>query len=490
MPPRLSPLDGSFLRAETRNAPMHVAWAGLFEPPAERGAIGLAELRAAIEARLPRVPRFRQRLAFPPPGFGEPFWVDDPDFDVRQHVTALTEPGEAVTLASFGTLTDALLSEPLDRSRPLWHIYLVPRMEDGRAGLVGKMHHAMVDGVSVVEIGLLLFDTAGDAGGAPAWSPPPAPGKAQLAVEAVASSASWSLRAARATASLGVRPRRGAAVAAESLTRALTAVREDLLRPAAPSSRLNSAIGPERTLVRHSQPLERLREVRRAAGVKLNDVCLAVVSGALRILAEQGGREPVPIKAMIPVNVRGDDEPASAGNRISFVFVELPLDAADPRERLDRVHRETMAFKRSGRPAGAETVMRALGWLPGPLKDRAARLAGSARVFNVTVSNIPGPGERVAMLGAPLVEAYPVVPLSEDHALSIGMFSYAGRLFYGLYADPGALPEVADLPAALDASLLSLRHAHGAAGRGPLPPRDRPPLVGRARAAPAGSRPF
>jgi diacylglycerol O-acyltransferase / wax synthase len=459
MPPRLSPLDGSFLRAETRNAHMHVAWAGLFKPPVERGQIGLAELRAAIEARLPRVPRFRQRLAFPPPGFGEPFWVDDPEFDVRQHVTALTEPGEAVTLASFGTLTDALLSEPLDRSRPLWHIYLVPRMEGGRAGLVGKLHHAMVDGVSVVELGLLLFDGAGPADGAPEWSAPAAPGPAQLAVDAVASSAGWSLRAAQAVAGLAARPRRGAARVAESLTRALTAVREDLLRPASPFSGLNPAIGPERTLVRHSQPLDRLIEVRRAAGVKLNDVCLAVVSGALRVLAEQRGRAPVPIKAMIPVSVRGADERESAGNRISFVFVELPLDAADPRECLERVRGETLAFKRSGRPAGAETVMTALGWLPGPLKDRAARLAGSARVFNVAVSNIPGPGERVTMLGAPMVEAYPVVPLSEDHALSVGMFSYAGRVFYGLYADPNALPEVADLPAALDSSLLSLGYA-------------------------------
>ena len=459
MPPRLSPLDGSFLRAETRNAHMHVAWVGLFDLPAERDAIGLAELRAAIGERLPRVPRFRQRLAFPPPGFGEPFWVDDPDFDVRQHVTALTEPGEAVTLASFGTLTDALLSEPLDRRRPLWHIYLVPLLEDGRAGLVGKLHHAMVDGVSVVELGLLLFDGAGPPGEEPGWSPQGAPGQAQLAVEAVAASAGWSLRAARAAAALAARPRRGAVRVAESLTRALTAVREDLLRPASPSSGLNPSIGPERTLVRHSQPLEPLQAVRRAAGVTLNDACLAVVCGALRAMAERDGREPLPLKAMIPVNLREEDELESAGNRISFVFVELPLEVADPRERLDRVHRETVAFKRAGRPAGAETVMRALGLLPGPLKDRAARLAGSARVFNVALSNIPGPSERVSMRGAPMVEAYPVVPLSEDHALSVGMFSYSGRLFYGLYADPKALPEVAELPGALDASLLSLGYA-------------------------------
>jgi diacylglycerol O-acyltransferase / wax synthase len=459
MRPRLTPLDGSFLRTETRNAHMHVAWAGLFSPAPDGRRPAMEDLRRNLEERLPRAPRFRQRLAFPPPGFGEPFWVDDPEFEVRHHVTALTETDEAVTLASFHRLKDALLSEPLDRRRPLWHVYLVPRLEDGRAGLVCKLHHAMVDGISTVELGLLLFDDAAEADSDPVLDglPPPAPGSAQLAVEAAAQSAGLAVRLARGAAGLALRPRRGAARVAEALGQAMTAVREDLLRPASTAPSLNSPIGPERTLVGHVQSLDELMEVKRAAGVTLNDVCLAVVTGALRALARERGDVPVPLKAMVPVSVRDDDERLGAGNRLSFVFVRLPLEVEDPQERLRRVHVETSTFKRSNRPAGGEAVMGALGLLPGPLKDRAARVAASARVFNVAVSNIPGPREPVSLQGAPLVEAYPVVPLSEDHALSIGMFTYTDRIFFGLYADPGALPEVAGLPDWLDRSLAELR---------------------------------
>jgi diacylglycerol O-acyltransferase len=471
MRPRLTPLDGSFLRAETRNAHMHVAWAGLFSPGPDGARPGVELLRRSLAARLPRAPRFRQRLAFPPPGFGEPFWVDDPEFDVRHHVTALTEPGEAVTLASFRRLQDAVLSEPLDRRRPLWHVYLVPRLEDGRSGLVCKLHHAMVDGVSTVELGLLLFD---DGGAATDPDPPPqpipqaAPGSTQLAVEAAAQSAGLAVRLARRAAGLAVRPRRAAARAAETVTHAMAAVREDLLRPASAGSAINSPIGPERTLVGHAQELDDLLVVKRSEGVTLNDVCLAVVTGALRDLARERGEVPVPLKAMVPVSVRDDAERLGAGNRLSFVFVRLPVESGDARERLLRIHDETSTFKRTGRPAGAEAVMSALGLLPGPLKDRAARAAGSARVFNVAVSNIPGPPEPVSLQGAPLTEAYPVVPLSEDHALSIGMFSYTSKVFFGLYADPAALPEVAGLPAWLDRSLAELL---GRTGAGPADPR-------------------
>jgi diacylglycerol O-acyltransferase / wax synthase len=459
--PRLTPLDSSFLRAETRNAHMHVAWAGLFRPPSKGRRPDLERLRASVATRLQYVPRFRQRLAFPPPGFGEPFWVDDPDFNVREHVTALTEPGEAVTLTSFGTLTDAVLSEPLDRRRPLWHVYLVPRLEDGSTGVIGKLHHAMVDGISAVELGLLLFDDAAesDPNAAPDWCPPPAPGSAQLAVEAVADGASFGLRMARRLAGLAARPRRGVARTAETLSRALVAVREDLLRPARPIAGLNSPIGPERTLVHHTIQLDDLLEVKRAAHMTLNDVCLTVVTGALRALALERGERPLPLKAMVPVSLREEGERLNGGNRLSFVFVELPLDLEDPAARLHRVHAATVGFKRAERPAGAESVMHALGLLPGPLKDMATRLAGSARVFNVAVSNIPGPRESVSLLGAPLVEAYPVVPLSEEHALSVGMFSYTDRIFFGLYADPAALPEVEGLPAWLDESLAELRMA-------------------------------
>ena len=162
---RLTSLDGSFLRVETANAHMHVAWSGLFEPPATGLPRPSVEaLRVKVAARLGRVPRFRQRLAYPPLRLAEPCWIDDPGFDIARHVTALGAPDVPMSLAGFGDFTDAVLSEPLDRARPLWHLHLVPLLEDGRAGLIFKMHHALVDGKSAVELALLLFDLEADAG--------------------------------------------------------------------------------------------------------------------------------------------------------------------------------------------------------------------------------------------------------------------------------------------------------------------------------------
>jgi diacylglycerol O-acyltransferase len=475
--PRLSPLDGSFLRVETRNAHMHVAWVGMFRPDPKRPRPTIEGLRESVACRLHQLPRFRQRVASPPPGFGEPFWVDDAEFDVAAHVTALTEPDEAVTCASFGTLCDALLSEPLDRRRPLWHLYLVPQLEDGNAGLIGKLHHAMVDGVSVVELGLLLFDESSEAPSperTDGWASRPEPGPVRLALEALADDARLSVRVARSAGELAVHPRRSAARVSRTIGRAAVAVRDDLLHPARLPSEVNPPIGPQRTLVRHREPLGPLLRIRQAAGVTLNDVCLAIVAGALRDYARRRGEAPRPLKVMVPVSVRADDELADLGNRISFAFIDLPLDVESPSLRLRRIHQETMDFKRAERPAGTEAVLRALGLLPGPLKQRAAQLAGSARVFNLVVSNIPGPGEPVYMQGAELVEAYPVVPLAEDHALSVGMFSYRDELFFGLYADPAALPDVGDLPEALHAAAAELAE-HGPRGRFP-------------RRAPAGVR--
>jgi WS/DGAT/MGAT family acyltransferase len=462
---RLTPLDGSFLRVETRAAHMHVAWCGTFQPPSERQRPTGAALQAYLLGRLDRVPRFRQRLAFPPPGLGEPFWIDDPDFDIEAHVTALTEPDEPVTRRSFHRLTDALLSEPLDRRRPLWHLYLVPRLEDGGTGVVCKLHHAMVDGVSVVELGLVLFDDGPRARPLPArWEPAPAPGRLRLALEAARANAAWAVRAARSSAALVLRPRRSAGEALATARRVSAALDQDLLRPAPPSP-LNAPIGPQRALIRHAEPLRPLLEARQRARVTLNDVCLAVVAGALGELLRGRGEACTPLKAMVPVSVRGEGELADAGNRISFAFVDLPLDERSSARRLARVHEQTEAFKRAGRPAGFGAVLQAAGFLPELARGAMARVVGSARVFNLAVSNIPGPREPVCMLGAELEEAYPVVPLADDHALSIGMFTYCDRIFFGIYADPGVLPEAGQLPYELRRAVDGLRQLRPARPR-------------------------
>jgi diacylglycerol O-acyltransferase / wax synthase len=457
MTERLTSLDGSFLRVETPNAHMHVAWSATFRVPPDRPRPSLRRLRASVASRLERTPRFRRRLAWPPPGLGEPFWVDDPSFDVARHVGLLGEPDEELDDRRFAELCDGFLSTPLDRRLPLWRIELAPRLSGGRCGMVAKMHHALVDGKSAVEVATLLFDVAPDA---PAqlprdWRPAAEPSSARLALEALAGGAGEPVRAARRVARLAGSPLHGGRRVAGTLRGAALAVGGDLLR-AAPPSRLNAAIGPGRTLVRHSTRIQEVLRVKRATGATLNDVCLAAVAGALRELALARGEHPRPLKTMVPVSLRGDAERAALGNRISLVFVDLPLHLSTPRARLEQVRRATAAFKASGRAEGAGLVFSALGLLPDPLRGAAARRVGRPRVYNLTVSNIPGPRFPLYMLGAELLEAHPVVPIAEGHALAIGIFTHRDHLFWGLYADPDAFPEVTDLPAALASSLVEL----------------------------------
>ena len=360
-----------------------------------------------------------------------------------------------MSLAGFGDFTDAVLSEPLDRARPLWHLHLVPLLEDGRAGLIFKMHHALVDGKSAVELALLLFDLEPEAGPEPheTWRPDRPPSSARLALDAVVNNAAEPLRAARDMARVAASRRDGGLTG--TLRRAALAFERDLLR-SAPPSYLNAPIGPRRALVRHRARMADLLEAKRKAGVTLNDVCLAALAGALRELARMRGEEAQPLRVMVPVSVRGETERQDLGNRISFAFIELPVGIRSRGERLREIHRATAAFKASGRPAGTGALLGAIGLLPDPLKDRAAQIASSARVFNLTISNIPGPRVPVYMLGAELSEAYPVVPLGGEHSLSVGMFSYRDHMFFGLYADPETLPEVGELPALIDAEVQAL----------------------------------
>jgi diacylglycerol O-acyltransferase / wax synthase len=460
---RLSSLDASFLRVETPAAHMHVAWKGFFRPLPGHAPVTLAALRAHVASRLRHAPRFRQRLAFPPGGLAEPVWVDDDRFNLGHHVSALAGDDEPLSRRRFDELADLALSEPLDRSRALWRILVAPRLEDGSLGLVMKAHHAMVDGKSAVALALLLLDVA--PGDAPAeiddaWRPRPAPGAARLAIDALAERGREPLRAATELVRLAANPARGGRIA-DTVRRAALSVGEDMLRPA-PSSYVNVPIGARRTLVTYAVPVQTALDVRASQGTTLNDVCLAVVAGALRQVALERRSVPGPLKVMVPVSRREDSEAGSLGNRISFVFIDLPVHRHRPLDRLAAINAATQAFKNGGRAAGGETVLGALGALPEPLKTPAAKIAASPRMYNLTISNVPGPRQPVYLLGAELIHAFPVIPISEGHALSVGIFSYHETLCFGGYADPTALPEASKLPAALNASMLELARAAGA----------------------------
>lgn len=448
---RLSALDGSFLRVETPTAHMHVAWKGIFEPR-DGPSVSVEELRRAIAGRLQHAPRFRQRLAFTPGGFAEPVWVDDERFDIAEHVVALAEPGQVMRRSRFDELCDAVLSLPLDRGRALWSLHVAPQLEDGSLGLVMKAHHAMVDGKSAVELALLLLDLSPDAPEATAddWVPQPAPSSARLALDAMVDAGGESLRTAAGLARAATSPR-----LAGTLRRAALAVGEDLLR-AAPASYVNAPLSAQRILLHHTHDIEPIIAAKTRLGVTLNDLALTAVSGALRELALRAGERPQALKAMVPVSTRAAEQAADLGNQISFVFVDLPVHMTSTADRLGAVRAATARFKEQDRAAGGAAILGSLGAFPAPVKEAAARMAASPRTYNLTVSNVPGPRIPVWLRGCALREAVPVIPLADGHALSIGIFSYADSITFGAYADPRALPQVADLPLALCASVLDV----------------------------------
>jgi len=450
---RLTPLDASFLRLETESAHMHVAWKGRFRPEPRRPSVTLARVRAQVAARLDHAPRFRQRLAFPPGGLAHPVWVDDEGFELERHVIPLA--GDDERLERFDARADAVLSRPLDRARPLWEIHLAPRLADETVGVVMKIHHAMVDGKSALALALLLLDLDPDAPEpaprADEWVATPSPGPARLAVDALADSGAEPLRAMGRAARAAGSPAR----LTSTLRRAALAVEEDVAR-SAPSSFLNARIGPRRTLVGRALEIEPLLAVKRDRGASLNDVALTVVAGALRQLALLRRVVPAPLKVMVPVSMRAVAEEASLGNRIAFVFISLPVHLRSPLARLEAIQAATGEFKASGRAGGGEALMNGIGLLPGPLQTPMARFAASPRMYNLVVSNVPGPRVPVYLLGAECVDVQPAVPLSEGHALSVGIFSLPDRLCFSAYADPAALPQAAQFPAALNAAGLEL----------------------------------
>lgn len=449
---RLSALDGSFLRVESPTAHMHVGWKGIFDPRAGGAVVSVEELRRSIAGRLRHAPRFRQRLAFTPGGFAEPVWVDDERFELAEHVVALAEPGQRLSRARFDELCDDILSRPLDRGRALWSLHVAPQLDDGSLGLVMKAHHAMVDGRSAVELALLLLDLTPEPPDAEAddWTARPAPSSVRLALDAMVDTGGESLRTAAGLARAVTSPR-----LAGTLRRAALAVGEDLLR-SAPASYVNAPLSAQRTLVHHTHAIEPLLEAKATLGVTLNDLALTITAGALRELAIRAGEYPKPLKAMVPVSTRTPAEAADLGNRISFVFVDLPVGVAATAGRLAAVRAATARFKAQDRAAGGAAILGSLGVLPAPVKDRAARMAAAPRMYNLTVSNVPGPRMAVWLRGCALREAVPVIPLADGHALSVGIFSYADSITFGAYADPAALPQARDLPIALCAAVLDV----------------------------------
>jgi diacylglycerol O-acyltransferase len=443
---RLSALDASFLAVETPTAHMHLGWAATLSAPAQGGMPSFSALRDHIGLRVGRAPRYRQKLALVPLGLHAPEWVDDPAFCVDRHVYRAPGP--------LGDLVDEVMSMPLRRDRPLWEIWICEDPESRQIGLVGKVHHCMVDGIAAVELASMLLDpTPEPAPYAPDdWHAAPEPGFERLlargVVDLLGEQLGLVLGPLKAAAS-PTRAVRQSVTAALRVTRAL----DHSLR-AAPASTLNRQLSPLRRLVCTQRPLEDLRAVKRTYDTTVNDVMLAAVAGAVRAHLIRQGERPVALKAMVPVNVRSPED--ILGNHISFVFVDLPCDEPNPLARLQRV-RETMSRrKRDREPEGAALALRAAAHTPPAVQHSLSRLVASPRTFNLVVSNIPGPTEPLYMLGCPLEATYPVVPLTDRHALSVGMTTVGDRACFGVYADRVTVPDVDGLARGIDEAITEL----------------------------------
>jgi WS/DGAT/MGAT family acyltransferase len=451
---RLSAVDASFLHQEHATSHMHVGAVMLFEgpPPA------YDDLIAQIESRLHLVPRYRQKLAFPRFEMGRPFWIDDPRFNIEYHVrhTALPAPGSTTQLRQ---LAGRIFSQRLDRSKPLWETWLVQGLEGTRFALISKTHHAMVDGVSGVDLATVLFDLSPVPGEPPEpepWVPDPEPTQAQLVAEgvkgAVKTPVQLAARAARAAADPG-RTLSRVREAAEGVGEIAWAE----LNPA-PEIPLNVPIGPHRRLAWVQTSLDEFKAVKNALGGTVNDVVLTVVSGALaRWLRTRRLRtEGVELRALVPVSIRAEHEQGQLGNRIAAMRGPLPVYANDPVERLRIVRAAMDGLKESKQALGAEVIAGLQDFAPPTLLAQASRVNFSTRIFNLIVTNVPGPQFPLYLLGRELEELVPVAFLPQNHALAIAIMSYNGKLDFGLLADYDAMPDLEDVETYLSDALAEL----------------------------------
>jgi WS/DGAT/MGAT family acyltransferase len=461
-PERLTALDASFLYLERPAMHMHVAGLAVLDPSTRPdGRLRFEDVAGAMASRLHLAPRFRQKVVTVPFDLGLPLWVDDAAFDLDFHLrrAALPAPGGRRELTAY---VQRVLSRPLDRTKPLWELYVIEGLEDGHVATLMKVHHAMIDGLSGMHLTAAMYDLTPQPPATPAppaWHPEPEPSGRDLVQAAVRELATHPVEAMSAAVES---VRRSPALAALGLGTVMSGVRSIFDMGARPSSPLDVRIGPNRRFAMTEAPFQRFKEIKDALGGTVNDVVLTVVGGALcRLLKAR--RHPTrgrTLRVLVPVSVRsGGDGPL--GNRVAPAFVDLPVGAMAPRRRLALVREGTRHLKDSMMAMGADAIIGLGAYAPGGLLAAAARLVSRGPWFNLVVSNIPGPQQPMYLAGARLVASYPSMPLGENSALSIACTSLAGTMAFGLTADWDGMPDVDALAAALDESLAELAKAAG-----------------------------
>jgi len=440
---RLSAQDGSFLIFEKPTAHMHVAATSIFDAGSLKtadGGIDIEAFRNATEAVLHQIPRYRQKLQWIP-FENHPVWVDDRDFNLNYHIrhTALPRPGKEEQLKHLAARIQA---QPLDRARPLWEIWLVEGLEGDRFAMISKIHHCMIDGISGVDLATILLSPTPEREfqESPAYIPRPAPSSTELLLDSIARRVTTPLQIVRSFREFA---RQTEDLQQEILVRA-QAVRELLgwaVRSAS-STPINGPLGPHRRFDWLTMPLDEVKVVRRALGCSLNDVVLAVVTGAVRefLMRRRVDPESIDFRVSAPVSVRRDDERGKLGNRVSSWILRLPIGEPDPLKRVEQINTETQELKESRQALGVEMMMAVAEWTPSVLLSLGSRAASGP--INMIVTNVPGPQLPLYLLGAELLELFPQVPLLENTGLGVALFSYNGRLCWGFNADYDLVPDL------------------------------------------------
>jgi WS/DGAT/MGAT family acyltransferase len=458
---RLTPLDASFLHLEDANQPMHVGAVMIFEGEAPR----YDDFVEHVGNRLSMVPRYRQHLATVPFGQGRPKWVDEQDFDLRFHVrsTAVPRPG---TEDELKTLAGRIFAANLNREKPLWEMWLVEGLEGNRFAVLSKTHHALVDGVSGMDVLSVLFapEDESERDASADWEPQAAPGGLQMLTEALVERATSPRELVRPAWALMRRPRQAAQKAFEYAVGA-GALAWAGLSPAPRTPYNARLVGPNRRFTWVRGNLDDVKAIKKELGGTVNDVILTVVARALRQHMESRGDDidGLTIKAFVPVSMRSDEDRGSesVGNKVGGIIVPLPIGCSDPKQCIAQISEAMGGLKKSGQPVGAQALTELTGFAPPNLIHQAVRLPIPQRFVNLVVTNVPGPQFELNMGDRKLLDIFPVVPLGNNMNLGVAIVSYNGTIDIGLNGDFDALHDLDDLAEMFAGALAELADAAG-----------------------------
>src|SRR4051794_14105937 len=472
----MSALDAGFFYAESENTPMHVGSVAVFEGPAP----SYGDVVRLILSKLPKVPRYRQRVRPVPMQLGRPVWVDDPHFQILYHVrhTAVPKPGSDEQLRN---LAGRVLGQRLDMAKPLWELWLVEGLADDKWALISKVHHCMVDGVAGTDLMQLMFDLDPNAKHEPPqdWAPQRTPSSLELMSGAVTDAVAHPLQQASSMPSVGgaVRAAKGLAGSSRTLASTVPSLAKQAITPTARS--LNGPIGPHRRWAWTDGKFEEVKAVRTAFGGTVNDVVLTAITSGFRDLLEARGElssEKLVVRSMVPVSVRRADQKGSLNNQVSAVFVDLPVGLADPVARLTAIRGQMDEYKKAMGAVDANSII-AMGNYVAPtllsMGVRAVLQAGQMWVQAVT-TNVPGPRVPLYVLGKRMRTATAYVPIAGGTRCSIGIFSYLNTMTFGINADFHCYPDIDVFPGGIRRGieeLLAIAETRGAtpAGKGSTP---------------------